>query len=107
MAHTTIQSALRLLYPLFAVLVVVLSSNVAAHTEVSVSSPAYVLESTTHPTQVPSTLLSQCGAHICCINAPAEQNTAGAIMSYSGPVYASYQQVAVASAYSPDIPPPR
>lgn len=108
MARTTIQAVLRLLYPLFAVLVVLSSSNVAAHTEAPLSlSPAHVLESPTSHTPVSNTLVSTCGAHICCINAPAEQNALAGVMPYSTLAYARYQQVAVASSYSPDTPPPR
>ena len=108
MARITLHAVLRLLNPLFAVLVVFSSFNVTAHAEAPLSlSPAHVLESSTLPTPVSKTLLSTCGAHICCINVPAEQSALAGVMPYNTLAYACYQQVAVVSSHSPDTPPPR
>lgn len=115
MVLASIYSVLRLLYPLFAVLVMLTSTNATAHfneaaySEVRVPSISeYVLESTTQSSQVPTTLIIQGCTHICFINVPPEETDLGKQMLYSELAYAIYQQATVASVYrSPDTPPPR
>lgn len=110
MAHALMNIVWKLIYPLFAVLVMSTSFNVAANPEVREShlSSKHVLENATQSSQVPTPMLLQGNAHLCCATVPTKISDLSVWVFCNGFTYAICQQTTIVSVYrSPDLPPPR